>query len=180
MISCYRFCFNFIFNLNLRRYIKAKLARLLSLLSRVSGVALTSISSPDGALIGTGASELHPDKEGGGSGAGATAAAAAADALGGVGWGAYFGGGGGDDTDSPEFEMDGDGDDEGEGPGASESLAPTAQMVVTACWLTMKEVSLLIGELARTVPLPGGGSSRGGGGDDTEAGAYTRPFLSST
>lgn len=31
--------------------------------------------------------------------------------------------------------------------------APKAQMITTACWLTMKEVSLTIGELARGVPV---------------------------
>ena len=33
------------------------------------------------------------------------------------------------------------------------NLAPKAQMITTACWLTMKEVSLTIGELARGVPV---------------------------
>ena len=32
------------------------------------------------------------------------------------------------------------------------NLAPDAQTITTACWLTMKEVSLLIGELSRAVP----------------------------
>ena len=59
--------------------------------------------------------------------------------------------------------------DDGEaGPG--ESLAPKAQMVVTACWLTMKEVSLLTGELARAVPLPGGAGSRGDSDDQSDEG----------
>ena len=143
------------------------LARLLSLLSRVTGVALTSISSPDGALIGTKASELHPDNLGSGSGQGAAAAAAAANATGGIGWGAYFGGDDdmNDDDDAADVDM-GEGGEGGEG----ESLAPKAQMVVTACWLTMKEVSLLTGELARVVPLPGSAGTRGGVEDATEVG----------
>jgi hypothetical protein len=132
-------------------------------MERVTGVALASISSPDGALIGTGADELNPDVKGGGSGQGAAAAAAAAAAAtGGVGFGTYFGGDDGDDVD---VDVDDDGDGDGDG-----GLAPKAQMVVTACWLTMKEVSLLTGELARVVPLPGGGNSRALGGDEKDAG----------
>ena len=128
-------------------------------MERVTGVALASISSPDGALIGTGADELNPDVKGGGSGQGAAAAAAAAAAAtGGVGFGTYFG-----DDDDADVDVDGDGDGDG-------GLAPKAQMVVTACWLTMKEVSLLTGELARVVPLPGGGNSRALGSDEKDAG----------
>ena len=143
-------------------------------------MALTSISSPDGALIGTKASELHPDTLGSGSGQGAAAAAAAANATGGIGWGSYFGGDDDNNDDAAadaaaaDIEMDdGDGGDGGDGDGeggGGESLAPRAQMVVTACWLTMKEVSLLTGELARAVPLPGGASSRGGVEDQSDLG----------
>ena len=46
--------------------------------------------------------------------------------------------------------MDGEGGVEGLG------LAPKAQVIITGCWLTMKEVSLLMGALARYTPLPGG------------------------
>ena len=155
---------------------QAGLARLLSLLSRVTDVALASIAAPDGALIGTQASELNPDKTGGGSGQGAAAAAAAAAATaaastGGVGWGSYFG----DEGEDAAAEMEDDGGDaddgsDGGGPGG-ESLAPRAQMVVTACWLTMKEVSLLTGDLAAVVPLPGAGGARDAvGSEDGEAG----------
>ena len=42
-----------------------------------------------------------------------------------------------------------------DGDGAS--LAPRAQVIVTACWLTMKEVSLVIGELARRVDFDSDG-----------------------
>ena len=71
-------------------------------MERVTGVALASISSPDGALIGTGADELNPDVKGGGSGQGAAAAAAAAAAAtGGVGFGTYFGG---DDDDADDAD----------------------------------------------------------------------------
>ncbi len=34
-------------------------------------------------------------------------------------------------------------------------LAPQAQVILTGCWLTMKEVSLLLGTLAACAPLPG-------------------------
>ena len=133
-------------------------------MERVTGVALASISSPDGALIGTGADELNPDVKGGGSGQGAAAAAAAAAAAtGGVGFGAYFGG---DDDDAHADDVDVDDDADGDHDGG---LAPKAQMVVTACWLTMKEVSLLTGELARVVPIPGGANSRALGGEEKDA-----------
>jgi hypothetical protein len=65
-----------------------------------------------------------------------------------------FGGDDANNDDAADIEMDEEGEGEEEG---GESLAPKAQMVVTACWLTMKEVSLLTGELARAVPLPGVG-----------------------
>ena len=134
-------------------------------MERVTGVALASISSPDGALIGTGADELNPDVKGGGSGQGAAAAAAAAAAAtGGVGFGAYFGG---DDDDAHADDVDVDDDADGDNDGG---FAPKAQMVVTACWLTMKEVSLLTGELARVVPIPGGANSRALGGEEKDAG----------
>jgi len=136
-------------------------------MDRVTGVALASISSPDGALIGTGADELNPDVKGGGSGQGAAAAAAAAAAAtGGVGFGAYFGG---DDDDAHADDVDVDDDADGDHDGG---LAPKAQMVVTACWLTMKEVSLLTGELARVVPIPGGANSRALGGEEKDAGLF--------
>ena len=34
-------------------------------------------------------------------------------------------------------------------------LAPQAQVILTGCWLTMKEASLLLGSLATFAPLPG-------------------------
>jgi len=33
-------------------------------------------------------------------------------------------------------------------------VAPAAQLVLTASWLTMKEAALLIGTLARSLPTP--------------------------
>jgi len=94
---------------------------------------LASIASPDGALLGTSAGELAPDRLGGGSGQGAAAAAAAAAAVGA--------------TASPSTF-----DDDDEEVQTVTNLAPDAQTITTACWLTMKEVSLLIGELSRAVP----------------------------
>jgi Putative death-receptor fusion protein (DUF2428) len=49
-------------------------------------------------------------------------------------------------------------DDEAWEEGGSEcagELAPRAQLVITGSWLTMKEVSLLLGTLARAIPLSG-------------------------
>jgi hypothetical protein len=43
-------------------------------------------------------------------------------------------------------------DDDDEEVQTVTNLAPDAQTITTACWLTMKEVSLLIGELSRAVP----------------------------
>ena len=94
---------------------------------------MASIASPDGALLGTSAGELAPDRLGGGSGQGAAAAAAAAAAVGA--------------TASPSTF-----DDDDEEVQTVTNLAPDAQTITTACWLTMKEVSLLIGELSRAVP----------------------------
>eukprot|EP00850_Spirogloea_muscicola_P002017 SM000007S20977 [mRNA] locus=s7:1355748:1369992:+ [translate_table: standard] len=37
----------------------------------------------------------------------------------------------------------------------SEGLAPVEQMIMVGCWLSMKEVSLLLGTIVRRVPLPG-------------------------
>ena len=139
---------------------QACLARLLSLLERVTGVALSSISTPSGALIAAESREINPDTLGGGSDQGAAAAAAAAAG------GAYD-----DDDDDVSGDDDLDADvDQSEDGGVT--LAPKAQTIVTACWLTMKEVSLLTGELARVVPLPGG-ANRHGDGDaarDADAG----------
>ena len=55
-----------------------------------------------------------------------------------------------------------DGDGDGGGDGGGGSLGPEAQVVITGCWLTMKEVSLLTGALFRHVPLPGGLEFRSG------------------
>ena len=146
---------------------QACLARLLSLLERVTGVALSSISTPSGALIAAESREINPDTLGGGSDQGAAAAAAAAAG------GAYDDD---DDDDVSGDDLDADVDQSEDG---GVTLAPKAQTIVTACWLTMKEVSLLTGELARVVPLPGGanlhvdGGGGGGGGDaarDADAG----------
>lgn len=34
-------------------------------------------------------------------------------------------------------------------------LAPHSQVILTGCWLTMKEISLLLGIIATCAPLPG-------------------------
>ena len=34
-------------------------------------------------------------------------------------------------------------------------LAPQSQVILTGCWLTMKEISLLLGIIATCAPLPG-------------------------
>jgi|TARA_B110000977_G_scaffold90099_1_gene119696 hypothetical protein len=142
--------------------------RLLQLLERVTNVALTSISAPDGANIGAAASDITLDTQGGGSGQGAAAAKAASRAMNGM-----TGVGGttaGDDAmsavDDDTEHVEGGGSDSN-----TPSLAPKAQMIVTACWLTMKEISLVIGEIARRVPLPGGDGSRSVSlsGDDVDA-----------
>lgn len=39
---------------------------------------------------------------------------------------------------------------------AGDDLAPKAQVIITGCWLTMKEITLLLGSLAKCTPLPGG------------------------
>ena len=52
-----------------------------------------------------------------------------------------------DDMDLAQMEL-GEGED-------GEGLAPKAQVIITACWLTMKEIALLLGSLAKCTPLPG-------------------------
>lgn len=44
----------------------------------------------------------------------------------------------------------GEADLEGEG-----DLAPQSQVILTGCWLTMKQISLLLGIIATCAPLPG-------------------------
>ena len=136
-----------------RRLVQASSARLLRLTERVTAVALRSISAPDGANVGAAAADIAPDRWGGGSGQGAAAARAAALAT-------YAGVGGttaGDDFKMNYAHYDSDDAEESVGADADAdessgvSLAPRAQVIVTACWLTMKEVSLVIGELARRV-----------------------------
>ena len=139
-----------------RLLVKASLARLLRLMERVTAVALCSISAPDGANVGAAAADIAPDTLGGGSGQGAAAARAAALAT-------FSGVGGttaGDDDplsvrDDVFDEADDSGSDADEhaSDGPEPGLAPRAQMIVTACWLTMKEVSLVIGEIARRVEV---------------------------
>ena len=138
-----------------RRLVQASSARLLRLTERVTAVALRSISAPDGANVGAAAADIAPDRWGGGSGQGAAAARAAALAT-------YAGVGG--TTAGDDFKMNyaEDSDDAEEtvvaaADGDGASLAPRAQVIVTACWLTMKEVSLVIGELARRVDFDSDG-----------------------
>ena len=56
-------------------------------------------------------------------------------------------------------DVDGDDMDRAEGdPNTEEGmgdLAPQAQVILTGCWLTMKEACLLMGSLATHAPLPG-------------------------
>ena len=56
------------------------------------------------------------------------------------------------DADDMEAQAEDIPTEEGEGEG---ELAPQAQVILTGCWLTMKEVSLLMGSLATYAPLPG-------------------------
>ena len=102
-------------------------------------------------MIGTGAEELHPDALGSGSGQGA-AAREAARAAGAPSPKKTL-----DDARSPAVPDDDDAASSSATAfgGASSSLAPKAQTVVTACWLTMKEVSLLVGALSRAAPVEG-------------------------
>ncbi len=58
------------------------------------------------------------------------------------------------DADDMEAQAEDSPTEEGEGEGEGE-LAPQAQVILTGCWLTMKEVSLLMGSLATYAPLPG-------------------------
>jgi len=142
-----------------RLLVKASLARLLRLMERVSATALRSISAPDGANVGVAAADIAPDRKGGGSGQGAAAARAAARATSGVG-----GTTAGDDLPLSLGDDVVDDDDDDDDVLKSSELAPRAQMIVTACWLTMKEVSLVIGELARRVDVDGGSFSDAGDG----------------
>ena len=144
-----------------RLLVKASLARLLRLMERVTATAPRSISAPDGANVGAAAADIAPDRKGGGSGQGAAAARAAARATSGVG-----GTTAGDDLPLSVGDdvVDDDDDDDDDDVLKSSELAPRAQMIVTACWLTMKEVSLVIGELARRVELDGSSFSDAGDG----------------
>ena len=116
-------------------------------------------------MIGTGAEELHPDALGSGSGQGA-AAREAARAAGAPSAKTLVNARSAvvpDDDDTASSSATAFG-------GASSSLAPKAQTVVTACWLTMKEVSLLVGALSRAAPVEG---------DDEDAAAGGSPEASS-
>ncbi|DBB01023.1 TPA: hypothetical protein ACH3X1_000923 [Trebouxia sp. C0004] len=55
------------------------------------------------------------------------------------------------DADDMEAQVEVIPTEKGEGEG---ELAPQAQVILTGCWLTMKEVSLLMGSLATYAPLP--------------------------
>ncbi|DBA69567.1 TPA: hypothetical protein ACH3X2_012764 [Trebouxia sp. C0005] len=57
------------------------------------------------------------------------------------------------DADDMEAQAEDIPTEEGEREGEGE-LAPQAQVILTGCWLTMKEVSLLMGSLATYAPLP--------------------------
>ena len=49
-----------------------------------------------------------------------------------------------DDVEGGEADLEEEGD-----------LAPHSQLILTGCWLTMKEISLLLGIIATCAPLPG-------------------------
>ena len=51
--------------------------------------------------------------------------------------------------------MDADDVEGGEGDLEGGDLAPQSQVILTGCWLTMKEISLLLGIIATCAPLPG-------------------------
>eukprot|EP00873_Tetraselmis_striata_P028723 jgi/Tetstr1/448987/TSEL_036212.t1 len=54
------------------------------------------------------------------------------------------------------------GDDAGEQGGQFTGHA--GQVLTVGCWLTVKEIGLVVGTMARTLPLPAGGDSGAGGG----------------
>ncbi|CAM6124686.1 unnamed protein product [Calypogeia fissa] len=59
------------------------------------------------------------------------------------------------ENDSFEFEFTAANGGAGNDGYFEECLAPAEQMVMVGCWLSVKEVSLLLGTIARYVPLPG-------------------------
>ncbi|KAK9842206.1 hypothetical protein WJX81_000582 [Elliptochloris bilobata] len=63
-----------------------------------------------------------------------------------------------EDGDCGGDELCSNGDDASSGG----LLAPRAQVLISGCWLTLKEVSLLLGTLARCVPLSGEAAAAGG------------------
>ncbi len=71
---------------------------------------------------------------------------------------------GAEDADEAEFADGGALAEEAEGEGGG---GPDAQMVLTGCWLTAKEVALLAGALVHALPLeeeaPGGGAAAAAG-----------------
>jgi len=116
---------------------RAALRRLLDVLDALTQLATAAVARPE--AVGAGAAEVASEGAPGG----------------GVGWGTYFG-----DAEQGSDE-DGEGSDGEEGGGEVEvggaggpqgALAPRAQVVMTAAWLSMKEVSLLLGALAVGAP----------------------------
>jgi len=106
------------------------LERLMRLLARLTAVALAAVATPE--AIGASAADVAPLPPGG------------------VGLGTYFGSEG-DESESDD-DASGSDDEEGGRDDATAGLAPEAQMVMTAAWLTMKEVALCCGALAERTP----------------------------
>ena len=52
-------------------------------------------------------------------------------------------------------DVDADDVEGGEADLEGGDLAPQSQVILTGCWLTMKEISLLLGIIATCAPLPG-------------------------
>ena len=52
-------------------------------------------------------------------------------------------------------DVDADDVEGGEADVEGGELAPHSQVILTGCWLTMKEISLLLGIVATCAPLPG-------------------------
>ena len=147
------------------------LTRLCAVLQRLASIALGAVASPDKLGVGAGevadafdgADGLQGVRKTGGIGAHAplacppsisltlTAPAPLTPLCTRAGVGTYFDAA---EDDGDAGDVVAEEGDAGEGPVA----APRAQMIVTACWLTVKELALCTGELAERVPLaPGGG-----------------------
>ncbi|GIL79887.1 hypothetical protein Vretifemale_9023, partial [Volvox reticuliferus] len=83
------------------------------------------------------------------------------------------------ERDQQEGQEEEDGNEGDQGDGCSGILGPEAQVVITACWTTVKEVSLVLATMVRHMPLPTPASSAGGtdraAAADTDADAADAP-----